>query len=108
MTTLTLDTAQRDLLNQVFNRGYYSASGYVYESRPFLVAEDQALMDDLKALRLDDRRHAMLLARLIETYDEVPEPGTFAYWYRDVNYLTLPYMMGFVVEALQDDIAVLY
>ncbi len=107
MTTLTFTEAQRDLLNAAFNRSYYSAAGYVYESRPFLVPEDRALIDDLKALRLDDRRHAMLLAQLIETYDEVPQPGTFAYWHRDVNYLTLPTMLGFVAEAMQDDIAVI-
>lgn len=107
MPTLTLTEIQADRLNQVFSRSYYSAAGYVYESRPYLVHEDAALLDDLRALRLDDRQHATLLARLLETYDEVPAPGTFAYWYRDLNYLTLPYMLGFVVEALQDDIEVL-
>ena len=101
--TLTKD--QRGALARVFSRSYYSAAGYLYESRPFLTAADASLMDDVRALRMDDRRHALLLAQLVEAYDEVPEPGVFAYWYRDLNYLTLPYMMGFLCEATQDDIA---
>ena len=107
MTTITLAPEQKKQLNTVFSRSYYSASGYVFESRPYIEAADVSLLDDLKGLRLDDRKHAMLIAELIESYDEVPEPGVFAYWHRDLNYLTVPYLMGFVVEEEAMDLTVL-
>ena len=103
--TTSLTQEMKEHLNVLFSRAYYSASGYVFESRPFHSAADGPMLDAIQRLRLDDRRHAQLLASLIEMYDEVPEPGVFAYWHRDLNYLTVPHMLGFVVEALQDDIA---
>ena len=107
MTTVTLAPEMKAHLNDLFSRAYYSAAGYVFESRPFYGAPDGPILDAIQRLRMDDRRHAQLLANLIEMYDEVPEPGVFRYWYRDLNYLTVPYMVGFVIEALQDDIAAL-
>ncbi len=95
----------RRRLNTLFSRSYYSAAGYVFESQPYLVDTDLPVMNRLADVREDDRQHALLLAGLTEMYDLVPEPGAFPYWHRDLNYLTAPYMAGFVVESLEDDIA---
>ena len=95
----------RRVLNRLFSRSYYSAAGYVFESQPFLTDADLQVMNRLADVREDDRQHALLLAGLTEMYDLVPEPGAFPYWHRDLNYLTAPYMAGFVVESLEDDIA---
>ena len=91
-------------LDEVFTRAYYSAAGYVFESRPFGSDPDTPLLDHLATMRTEDQRHATLIANLIDMYDEVPEPGVFPYWHRDLNYLTVAYMTGFVVEALQEDL----
>ena len=39
--------------------------------------------------------------RPVSVHYLVPEPGAFPYWYRDLNYLSVPYMADFVVETLR-------
>ncbi len=100
-----LDPALKRRLDDLFTRSWYSGAGYVFEAQPYTVAEDAPLLERVRDLRLDDRRHAQLLAELLESYDLVPEPGPFPYWHRDLNYLSVPHLLGFVLEALREDVA---
>ena len=107
MTTATLTPALKLLLDEIFTRTYMSAATYVFESQPFEVPEDAELMARMRAIKDQDRDHATLIATLLRAHDEVPEAGVFPYWHRDLNYLTVPYMAGFVVEALGKDLVVI-
>ena len=107
MTTAALTPELKRLLDEVFTRTYVSAATYLFEAQPFEVAGDAPLLELLAALKDQDRDHATLVANLLRAYGEVPEPGVFPYWHRDLNYLTVPFMAGFVVESLETDLAVL-
>jgi len=102
-TTASPDLVAR--LNDLFTRSYYSAAGYVFESQPFTVDGDQEILTSLRDVRRQERSHARMLAQIVESLGRVPEPGAFPYWHRDLNYLTVPYITGFVTEALRDDVA---
>ncbi len=91
-------------LNDLFTRSYYSATGYVFESQPYVTDGDQDVLTSLRDARRQERSHARMLAQIIESLDRVPEPGAFPYWHRDLNYLTVPYLAGFVIGALEDDV----
>ena len=104
MSTTAAPAAFIDALNELFTRAYYSAAGYVFESQPFGHDEDDDLLRALNEIRRQERQHARMLGQILESIDRVPEPGAFPYWYRDLNYLTVPYMGGFVVESLETDI----
>lgn len=91
-------------MQDLFTRSYYSAAGYVFESQPYVVLEDADVLDLLSGIRAEDRRHARLLADVLEGEDQVPQPGPFPYWHRDLNYLSVPCLSGFVLEALQEDV----
>jgi len=93
-----------DTLSELFTRVYQSAGNYAAESEPYQVPADADLLEALEALRVDDRRHALLLANLLQYFDLVPESGVFPYWYRDLNYMTVPFLAGFVVQSLEDDL----
>ncbi len=94
-----------DALNDLFTRSYYSAAGYVFESQPYVVPADADVLDLLSTIRREDRRHAQLLAGVIDDLEAVPLAGAFPWWYRDLNYLSVPCLAGFVVEALREDLA---
>ena len=49
-TRLRVSTELLDRLDEIFTRSFYSAAGYVFESQPYMVAEDADLLD-----RLDER-----------------------------------------------------
>ena len=58
-------------------------------------------LPDLDAMR------PTLIANLLRAYGEVPEAGVFPYWHRDLNYMTVPYLAGFVAESLEADLALI-
>ncbi|MDF1701875.1 MAG: hypothetical protein P1V36_12020, partial [Planctomycetota bacterium] len=107
MDVVALPPTLLDLLNELFTRTFIGAGTYVFESQPYAVAEDADLLEQLRAIKEQDRDHATLLAGLLRSHGHVPEPGVFPYWHRDVNYLTVPFMAGFVAESLQTDLDVL-
>ncbi len=105
MTATTASATFVQALNELFTRSYYSAAGYVFESQPFAHEEDDDALRQLREIRKQERQHARMLAQILESLDRVPEPGAFPYWYRDLNYLTVPFLGGFVIEALETDLA---
>ena len=94
-----------ELLNELFTRSYYSAAGYVFESQPYVVPADADALDLLSVIRREDRRHAQLLAGVIDDLEAVPLAGAFPYWHLDLNYLSVPTLALFVVSALQHDLS---
>ncbi|MDA1194759.1 MAG: hypothetical protein O2894_06205 [Planctomycetota bacterium] len=107
MTSPLLDARSVQILGELFTRTYMSAATYAFESQPYRLPHDASLLERIDGLRKLDRDHATLLASALRTHDLVPEPGVFPYWYRDLNYLTVPFIAGFVTESLETDLAVL-
>ena len=92
-------------LGELFTRCYISAATYVADAGAYEVPDDAPLLERIRAIQARDREHARLLASVLRMADHVPEPGVFPYWHRDLNYLTVPYLAGFVVESLATDLA---
>ncbi|MCP5068073.1 MAG: hypothetical protein GY946_16040, partial [bacterium] len=104
METTTISPELITALNTVFTRAYYSATGYLFESQPYMVEDDEEVLTILAGVRRTERQHSRMVAQVLESLDRVPEPGAFPYWYRDLNYLTVPYMANFVIESIEHDI----
>ena len=104
MTTASISPELVRALNTVFTRAYYSATGYMFESQPYMLEDDEEILTVLADVRRTERQHSRMVAQVLESLDRVPEAGAFPYWYRDLNYLTVPYMASFVVESIEHDI----
>ncbi|MFV1959724.1 MAG: hypothetical protein ACC662_09975, partial [Planctomycetota bacterium] len=91
-------------LDDLFTRLVHGVSAYVLEAQPYVEPEDAALLGRLRAVREMDAHHATLIADLIRSLDLVPEAGAFPYWYRDLNYLTVPYLAAVVADAAREDV----
>ena len=90
-------------LDELLTRCFYSASGYVFESDPYVVPEDDALLQALASVREEDRRHAHVLGALVQGLGGVPAPGVFPWWNLDLNYLSVPCLGRFVVGSLEHE-----
>jgi hypothetical protein len=90
-------------LDDLLTRCFYSGAGYVFECDPYVVPEDDELLQVLAAIRADDRRHAHVLGALVQGLGGVPQPGVFPWWDLDLNYLTVPCLARFVLESLEDE-----
>ncbi|MHC5009403.1 MAG: hypothetical protein ACYTG6_00455 [Planctomycetota bacterium] len=104
MDAPTLPRGLLDRLQALFSHSFSSAAAYVFESEPYRVPEDEGLLASLGTIRDDDRRHARMLADVIESFDAVPQAGAFAYWNRDLNYLAVPHLARFVLRTLREDL----
>ena len=93
----------RRRLDDLLTRCFYSGAGYVFESDPHAVPEDAPLLGVLAQIRQEDRRHAHVLASLIQARGGVPQPGVFPWWNQDLNYLTVPTVARFVLESMQEE-----
>ena len=93
-----------DALQEMFGRSFQSAAGYILASEPYIVAADAGLLETLRLLEARSRIHALALNRLIDTLDAAARPSAFAYWKRDINYLSVPHGADFVRESLDDDL----
>lgn len=110
VVAVQIDARRDDLrrrLDDLLTRSFYSGAGYVFESDPFVVPDDADLLAKMTVIREQDRRHAHVLATLIAARGGVPSPEVFPFWDLDLNYLTVPTISRFVVDALVEEI-VLY
>lgn len=94
----------RRRLDDLLTRSFYSGAGYVFESDPYVVPEDAEVLEKLTVIREQDRRHAHVLGTLIAARGGVPGPGVFPFWNLDLNFLTVPTVSQFVVDALHEEI----
>ena len=83
MDSTTLSPAVTQKLQELFTRLYQSTAAYILDAGAYTLAEDQALLALVQAADDEDRRHATLLAELLEARGAVPSPGAFPHWYRD-------------------------
>jgi hypothetical protein len=90
-------------LSDLLTRSFYSGSGYVFESEPYVLAEDDDLMQAFAAVRADDRRHAHVLGTLLQARGAVPQPGVFPWWNLDLNYLSVPCLSRFVARSIEEE-----
>jgi hypothetical protein len=97
----------RAALDDLLTRAFYSAAGYVFESDPYTVPEDGPVLETIAGIRGDDRRHARVLGELIQARGGVPQPAVFPFWDQDLNYVSVPYLSGFVCDTIEDDVQAL-
>ena len=91
-------------LNELLTRSVYSPVSYFFDADPYVVEADRSLIQRLDAMRGQDDRHALMLAGVVEALGEVPEVGAFPLWYRDLNYLSVPWLAQVVLDQLTEDI----
>lgn len=87
------------LLNDALSREYNSVSTYVLHSSPYTTPEDDAALKAFGEIR--DRQNesaAWLAKRLHEDLGAGPSLRAFEHWKRDLNYLSIPYLVRFAVE----------
>jgi len=93
------DQAAR-LVNQALSREYNSVSSYVLHSSPYTVPGDDAALKAFEEIR--DRQAetaSWLTTRLREDLRAGPTLRAFEHWKRDLNYLSVPYLVRFAVES---------
>lgn len=87
------------MVNQALSREYNSVSTYVLHSSPYTVPEDAAALKAFEEVREQQEQTARwLTTRLREDFGAGPTIRAFQYWDRDLNYLSIPYLVRFAVE----------
>jgi hypothetical protein len=90
------------LVNAAISREYNSVAAYVLHSSPFAVPEDDAALKEFEAIRDAQAATASwLTTRLREDFGAGPTLQAFEYWKRDLNYLSVPYLVRFAREHFE-------
>jgi hypothetical protein len=94
------------LVNDALSREYNSVSSYVLHSSPYTVPEDAAALKAFEEVQAVQEQSARwLVTRLREDYGAGPTVRAFEHWKRDLNYLTVPYLVRFAVEHFRNVVA---
>jgi hypothetical protein len=92
------DTAVRRL-NAAISREHNSVSEYVLHSSAYTTPADDAAMAAFQRIRDAQAATASwLTTRLREDFGAGPTLQAFEYWKRDLNYLSVPYLVRFAVD----------
>jgi hypothetical protein len=87
------------LVNAALSREYNSVSAYVLHSSPWTTPEDAAALKAFEEIRaVQEASASWLTTRLREDFGAGPTLKAFEYWNRDLNYLSVPYLVRFAVE----------
>lgn len=98
MIAMDRDQSAR-LLNDALSREYNSVSSYVLHSSPYTVPGDDAALRAFEEIRdVQIATASWLTIRLREDFRAGPTLRAFEYWKRDLNYLSVPYLVKFAVE----------
>ena len=86
-------------VNAAISREYNSVAEYVLHSSPFTTPADDAALAAFQQVRDAQAASASwLTTRLREDFGAGPTLQAFEYWKRDLNYLSVPYLVRFAVE----------
>jgi hypothetical protein len=87
------------LVNAAISREYNSLSTYVLHSSPYTVPEDDPALKAFEEIRDAQAASASwLTTRLRELFQAGPTLQAFEHWKRDLNYLSMPYLVKFARE----------
>ncbi len=87
------------LVNEALSREYNSVSTYVLNSSPWTCPADDAALKALDEVRVAQAATASWLStRLREDFSAGLTLKAFEYWNRDLNYLSIPYLVRFCCE----------
>ena len=85
-------------MNDALSREYNSVSDYILHSSPFATTADDAALKAFEEIREKQAATASwLTTRLREDLGAGPTLRAFEYWNRDLNYLSVPYLVRFAV-----------
>lgn len=87
------------LVNDALSREYNSVSSYVLHSSPYTVPEDGPALKAFEEIRdAQEQTARWLVTRLREAFGAGPTVRAFEHWKRDLNYLSIPYLVRFSVD----------
>lgn len=87
------------LVNEALSREYNSVSAYVLHSSPWTTEGDAPALKAFEEIQvLQEQTAHWLVTRLREDFGAGPTVRAFEYWQRDLNYLSVPYLVRFAVE----------
>ena len=87
------------LVNEALSREYNSVSTYVLSSSPWTTPEDADALKVLEEIRAAQAQTASwLTTRLREDFSAGLTLRAFEYWNRDLNYLSIPYLVRFCAD----------
>lgn len=87
------------LVNVALSREYNSVSSYVLHSSAWTTPADEAALAVLEEVAAAQAATASwLTTRLREDLGAGPTIRAFEYWQRDLNYLSIPYLVRFCCE----------
>ncbi len=87
------------LVNEALSREYNSVSSYILHSSPYTVVEDAPALKAFEEIQVVQEQTAhWLVTRLREDFGAGPTVKAFEHWQRDLNYLSVPYLVRFATE----------
>jgi hypothetical protein len=87
------------LVNDALSREYNSVSSYILHSSPYTVPEDAPALKAFEEIQVRQEDTARwLVIRLREDFGAGPTVRAFEHWKRDLNYLSVPYLVRFAEE----------
>ena len=92
------ETAVRQV-NAAISREHNSVSEYILHSSAYSTPADDAALKSFQEIRdVQAASASWLTVRLREDYGTGPTLEAFEYWQRDLNYLSVPYLVRFAVD----------
>jgi hypothetical protein len=90
------------LVNDALSREYNSVSSYVLHSSPYTVPEDAPALKAFEEVRdAQEQTARWLVTRMRESFGAGPTVRAFEHWKRDLNYLSVPYLVRFSVQHFE-------
>lgn len=87
-------------LNHFVNREAHSLSSYVLEAEPYVTPEQTFAMKELQGVAAQERKRAAELREMMyEQLRAAPADRHFPPIVADMNYLSLPYLLGLIVRG---------
>ena len=91
-------------LNEALSRKYQSLADYIVHAGPYVAPGRESLFEAIRSIVADDHRMADKLADQIEDFEGVPNPRFCQPDYASLNYLSLDYLAGLLIEELEQQI----
>jgi FAD/FMN-containing dehydrogenase len=88
-----LEGLQADLTSE-----HLSLVEYILTSSPWVRKAEVAAYERLRELRATELAHVDTISDAIESLGEVPSPNVFEFWRRDLNYLSIGYLVDVAIE----------
>ncbi len=94
-----------DALNNAFSRKYHSLAQYVLDANPYVPAGRESALEALRAVAAEDQQFADRFAGVIGELEGVAQLAIFNPDVASLNYLSIDYLLVYLVKDLQGQLA---